>query len=92
MGEKKCVRYKDPNATLDYGFDWTDWLNGDTISGSTWVVPTGLTEVSKNYTNVLATIWLSEGTAGSVYTLVNRITTVGGRTEDRTMTIIMRNR
>ena len=31
---------KDPNADLDYGFDWTAWLGAtDTITESTWSVP-----------------------------------------------------
>jgi len=33
---------KDPNADLDYGFDWTAWLGAtDTITESTWTVPAG---------------------------------------------------
>jgi len=40
---------KDPNATLDYGFKWEDWLNGDVISESEWIVPEGLTEESSSF-------------------------------------------
>src|SRR5207237_8913736 len=32
---------KDPNADLDYQFDWTAWLGTDTISTSTWSAPIG---------------------------------------------------
>jgi len=38
---------KDPDAVLDYGFDWSDWLaDGETISTSTWTVETGITKDS----------------------------------------------
>ena len=89
---KGCIKYKDPEAKLDYGFDWSDWLDGDTLNGSTWVVPTGLTEVSNNYSNTITAIWLSGGTLGETYKVVNRITTAGGRQDDRTLTVIIRNK
>ena len=76
---------KDPSAILDYQNDWSDWLGTDTIATSTWTVPTGLTKVSDTNTTTTATIWLSGGTAGMSYTAVNRITTAGGRTEDRSL-------
>ena len=88
----KCVKYKDPNSRLDYGFNWEDWLNGDTIYSSSWTVPSGLTELSNNHNNTITWIWLSGGTAGAVYKVINRITTVGGRTDDKTLTVIMRNK
>ena len=87
-----CLRYKDPNATLDYGFDWTDWLNGDTINSSSWIIPSGLTEGSNGHNSEVTWVWLSGGTAGQVYNLVNRIVTVGGRTEDQTITLIVKNK
>lgn len=89
MTTKKCIKEKDPDAILDYGFRWTKWLDGDTINGSTWIVPDGITKDSDGYTNVLTWIWLSGGTSKQVYTLVNRITTVGGRTQDKVLKIVM---
>ena len=32
---------KDPDAILDYAFDWSPWLNGDEISTSDWYVDSG---------------------------------------------------
>ena len=29
---------KDPDATLDYSFDWSPWLGTDTISTSQWFI------------------------------------------------------
>ena len=77
---------KDPDATLDYTVDWSDWLDpNDTISASAWSVPSGLTQVSASYTPTSATIWLSGGTAGQRYDVRNRITTAAGRIDDRTV-------
>ena len=78
---------QDPNAVLDYTRDWATYLNGDTISTSTWLVTTGITlgtgpKAPTNNTTT-ATAWLSGGTARASYTITNRITTAGGRTDDR---------
>lgn len=78
---------KDSAAVLDYGVDWSAWLGTDTIATSTWTVPTGLTVDSETETTTLATVWLSGGTTGTTYTLVNRITTAAGRQDERTLTI-----
>lgn len=80
---------KDPNAVLDYYFDWSTWLNGDTIATSTWIVPAGLTMTSESETSTRTTIWLSGGIFPERYKVVNRITTGAGRTEDRTLLVIM---
>ena len=76
---------KDPDAKLDYEIDWTSWLNGDTIDSSAWIVPTGITKESDAHDDTSTTIWLSGGSVGEVYNITNRITTAGGRIEDRTI-------
>ncbi len=78
---------KDPNAILDFGLDWSPWLGADTIATSVWTLPAGITQQSASNTTTTTTIWLSGGTAGTKYLVTNRITTAGGRTDDRTMTI-----
>lgn len=85
---------KDPDATLDYSIDWEPWLDGDLISTSDWVADAGLTIVngSKSFTNTVATVFVQGGTAGQNYNLTNTITTVGSRTDERTITIRVRNR
>jgi hypothetical protein len=79
---------KDPDAELDYTRDWTTYLGADTIATSTWIVPTGITlgTGAKAPTNntTSATVWLSGGTPHGAYLITNRITTAGGRTDDRT--------
>jgi hypothetical protein len=89
---KTFVRVKDPDAVLDYQFDWSDWLGSDTVSTSTWTVPTGITKVTDTKTTTTTTIWLSGGTAGNEYTITNRIVTAGGRTEDRSFLIRAQNK
>jgi len=78
---------KDPDAVLDYQINWLAWLDGDTISTSEWEAPTGITIDSDSATTSATTVWLSSGTAGDSYLIVNRITTDGGRTDDRSITI-----
>jgi hypothetical protein len=79
---------KDPDAILDYTLNWsTEWLEGDTISTATWSASTGITVVSSTITGGLTTVWLSGGTAGRQYEVQCRITTAGGRKDDRTLLI-----
>lgn len=78
---------KDPDDVLDYVFDWTRWLDGDTISTSTMTTEAGLTEDSDDNDTEKATVWVSGGTAGTTYTVANKITTANGRTAERTISI-----
>jgi hypothetical protein len=88
---------KDPDADLDYGMDWTNWLNGDTIVASTWIAPDGsglaLHDGATNAAGTVTTIWLRGGVvAATPWMVTNRITTAGGRTEDRSLLITVRER
>lgn len=86
---------KDPDAKLDYTRDWSAWLaaaGDDTIDTSTWIVPAGLTAGAESQTDTSTTIWLSGGTVGERYSVTNRVTTTGGRIDDRTFTIDIRQR
>jgi hypothetical protein len=83
---------KDPDAIVDFGVPWAAWLVSDTITASAWLVPTGITSVLQTNTTTSATIWLSGGTVGTEYALRNRITTVGGRTQDQTIYVTIEER
>lgn len=84
---------KDPDAVLDYQLDWSAWLpDGDTIVTSTWIVQDGIVKDSDSHTDTAATVWLSGGTLGTTYAVTNRISTVEGRTDDRTIRITVRDR
>jgi hypothetical protein len=79
---------KDPDAVLDYGFDWSQWLSpNEQIVTSTMIASSGINVNSSMNTISQTTVWLSGGTAGFPYTITNRITTNQGRTDDRTITI-----
>jgi len=78
---------KDPDATLDFNIDWSDWLNGDYIMIVNWTVPTGLTKISQSHTNTVATVWLSGGTLKVEYDVACMITTSEGRRDERTISI-----
>lgn len=84
--------FKDPDEVLDYTIDWTARLGSDTISTSTWIVPTGITEDSNSNTTTATTIWLSGGTVNQIYELTNRVVTAGGRTMDKTVRLPVRSK
>ena len=99
---------KDPDAKLPYSINWasadgtndgtasdTGWLQGDTISTSTWEI-TGpdalLVEDSDSKSATIATVVLSGGTANRNYTVTNRITTAAGYIDDRSIQVQVRER
>jgi hypothetical protein len=86
---------KDPSAVLDYSFDWTvdGWIGADTITGTpVWTVPTGIVKDSQSNTTTVATVVISGGTAGENYDVACKITTAGGRTDERTFRLQVRDR
>ena len=72
---------KDPEAVLDYSFDWSNWLDStstpkETISTQTVTAPTGLTldtssitdgtnDAGTSMTDSVVQAWISGGTAGA---------------------------
>lgn len=87
----------DPQAKLDYNIDWSRWLEGtDTISASTWTIPTGLTQASPapsiSVDGKTTTVWISGGTAGAIYTVTNHVTTAAGREDDRSFALRVADR
>lgn len=79
---------KDPDAILDWLFDWSEWLaDSEAIIASTMTASPGLTVDSSIFGETTATAWISGGLPGQPYTLANRITTDQGRTDERTITI-----
>ena len=65
-----CGRdYKDKDETISYTLDFTPDLNSSTISSVAWAVrPSGLTTVSTGNTTTTASIKVSGGVAGTLYT------------------------
>lgn len=91
MAEESFV--KDPDAVLDFAFDWNNaskgpWLQtGETISSHTITVETGLTKDSNSELDGIVTVWLSGGTAGEQYIVACKVTTSLGRTDERSVLI-----
>ena len=88
---------KDPDAELDYSFDWSDYLaTGETISSQTMTVESGLTlgtgEKAPSESDGIVVFWLSGGPAGEDYDVACKIVTSASRTDERTMTIRVKNR
>jgi len=92
MVEKPFV--KDPDAVLDYVFDWNElYLQaGETISSHTVTVETGLTKDSDSETDGVVTVWLSGGTVQKGYLVGCEIHTNLGRTEARSIYIAVEYR
>lgn len=81
---------KDPDALLDWSFDWSVWLAVDeTIEESEFViVPSGELQVSsEDVFGNSRVVWLSGGVAGNAYRVTNRVTTSSGRGADQSITI-----
>lgn len=89
MSNETATFCKDPDSVVNYSIDWSDWLDSDTISTSTWAADTGLTVDSDSETTTVATAIVSSGTAGTAYGLTNTITTAAGLTAERTITIMV---
>lgn len=83
---------KDPGEVKDYAVDWAAHLAAsETITTSTWVVATGITEGTKSATTTKATIWLSGGIAGGEYRVTNHVVTNQGREFERSFTVSVRD-
>ncbi|TDI82540.1 MAG: hypothetical protein E2O80_02030 [Betaproteobacteria bacterium] len=82
---------KTPLASLDYGFDWTAWLDGDTINTSTWSESTGvLTLTNESEASGITSVDISGGLKNNVYRVKNSIVTNAGRHDDRDLIIPVR--
>jgi hypothetical protein len=90
---KTWDRTKDPDEVVDYDLSWADQMtaDSDTIATSTWTVPIGITKDSSSNTTTRTKVWLSGGTAGEAYTLLNRVVTAGGRTFDQSVKLKMKD-
>lgn len=87
---------KDPESTLQYTMDWTNWLaTSETVSTSNFTVDsiTGdadpLTVSGTSITdNKKCNVTLTGGTVGNIYTVRNTITTSDSQTERKFFRIV----
>ena len=76
---------KDPDAILDYVWDWSAWLGEDTISSHVVTADEGLTVETSTVADGRVTVWLSGGTVRrQTYPVTVSIVTAAGREDDRT--------
>ena len=82
----KFRRNKDPQANLDYAYDWSTYLGEifDTIA-AVELLTTGVEVSNSSFDNTTVIVWVTGGTVEDTATIVCRITTVGGRVDDRTI-------
>lgn len=76
----------DPDATLDFSFDWTAWLEDDETISDHEIVADGVTVDSSDEDSGIVTVWLSDAQRGERL-VVCRVTTSEGRVDDRTLTL-----
>lgn len=96
----KATITKDPDAVLDYTFDWTAWLDSvtDSISTHTAVVTSGVTPASNvavdgsSVVGKTVVVWVSGGVVGETVALRCRIDTAGNRIDDRTVYLKIKER
>lgn len=87
---------KDPDDISTWTLDWEAFLakypGGVTIDSSTWILPTGITEVSSSDTTTTTIIQTSGGTLGRTYDLISRATLSNGDRKDRTLRVTIRQK
>ena len=91
---------KDPDETLDYPFDWTEYLDDiqDTIAAAgPGIVPvlftvSGVEIDSQQNDTKIVIVWIKGGAVGVAAKVSCRITTVGRRTVERSIAIKIKGR
>ncbi|CAL8476381.1 hypothetical protein [Caballeronia sp. S22] len=84
---------KDPQAVLDFNWDWSAWLGqSETIVDKTVTPAAGITVDSSSISGKVVAAWISGGTAGTAYVVACTITTSAGRTETRRLQIVVQLR
>jgi hypothetical protein len=91
MPLKQISFNKDPNAVLDYVWDWSVWLVDDNIATATFTPGPGITVDHDTKTAKTATAWLAGGQHGQCYSVTCHIVTTAGRENDWTFIFNVRN-
>ena len=90
----KPTGIKDPDAILDYPIDFSGWLLdiNDTYLSHTVYTSAGLTCDSSVEAAGVISPFISGGVLGTTEWFTIRISTVGGRTDDRTFYLKIKER
>jgi len=89
---------KDPGAVLDYAVDWgAQYLGqGDMIAESGWSVTPdeagGVAVAGSSFLDRVATVNVCGGVPGRIYRLVNRVMTLSGRADERSIVVRVEQR
>lgn len=85
---------KDPDATLDYSWDWNSWLEeGDTIATADVTVEAPLArEGGVSIASGVVTAWISGGDPGRTQRASCKVVTTQGRTDVRSILLVVRSR
>jgi hypothetical protein len=76
VGIKRPSILKDPDATLDYTFDWTEWLDeGENIAAISVTVEGGIVLESAALAGAFVTAWVSGGIANEKALVTCQVTT-----------------
>lgn len=81
----RWVIEKDPNALLDYHFDWGAWLTdvADAIDTYAFTVNNGAAVTAATRNGGIVTVWVSGGDIGTTVQVTSHITTTAGREDER---------
>lgn len=69
-----------------FPIDWRRRLNGDTLTASTWTVPTGLTLGAVSFNSKSTQAFITADTVGT-YCVKNQVDTLGSKTFNAIITI-----
>jgi hypothetical protein len=78
---------KDPNDIEDFAVDWTNQLNGESITAASWSIvhAAGVVIEASQIASPLAKVRLSGGNLNETAFLMCRVTTSSGRQLDQTV-------
>lgn len=93
-GPAKPTIEKDPDAVLDYSFDFGPWLTplNDTIDSADFILETPLLEEIRVVEPLTAVVWIKGGIPGQTHRATCRITTAAGRVDDRSIFLKIKQR
>lgn len=78
---------KDPDAVLDYTFNWADYLAvlDDALAEVEFILDADMQQTLVTFTDTTATVWIGGGVLDRTHRVTCRITTQGGRIDDRSI-------
>jgi hypothetical protein len=84
----KTIR-KSALEELFEGFDWSDRLDDETISTSSWTIDAGLSYGTPTFDDTSTEIEITGGTVNTTYQCQNLITSSGGAKYQRSFKVIV---